>query len=487
MKRNIFTTVVSLTAMLGGVLPAVAQTTTPSNLQATIERAGITRSGDAAGFDMTLNWENLKLKKNQRLILRPVICSGTDTLQFTPIVLNGRTAAITYERNDEERIDGAVVYNTKQRPATAQYRARVPYKKWMDNSRIYLLEDHCGCGVTWPGDRDGLTPAAAIQPQKLGDMQIAFATPQAEAVKQRAESGSAYINFPVNQTVIRPEYHENEAELNKILNTIQVVKDDSHITIERITIHGYASPEGTFPSNAKLAEGRAETLTQYVAKLSNVDKKQFVTESTPEDWAGLTRYLQNSQLAEADDILKIIDSEADPDRRELLIRQRYPDVYKQLLADVYPRLRHSDYTVQYTVRPFTLDEARAYLQTHPSYLSLDEFNMVANSYAGQPSQQAEVWLQAAATFPEDATAQLNAACACLKSNHVEEAEFYLSRAGNSPQALNAQGIVAIKKGDLDSARQLLSKSAQQGCTEAKSNLSLLETYLHTQQQQQLDD
>jgi hypothetical protein len=25
---------------------------------------------------MTLNWENLKLKKNQRLILRPVICSG---------------------------------------------------------------------------------------------------------------------------------------------------------------------------------------------------------------------------------------------------------------------------------------------------------------------------------------------------------------------------------------------------------------------------
>ncbi len=41
---------------------------------------------------------------------------------------------------------------------------------------------------------------------------ISYITPQAEAVKHRAIEGSAFLDFPVNQIIIRPEYRRNTVE-----------------------------------------------------------------------------------------------------------------------------------------------------------------------------------------------------------------------------------------------------------------------------------
>lgn len=87
-----------------------------------------------------------------------------------------------------------------------------------------------------------------------------FVSPAVEAVKNRAEEGRAYLDFPVNQTKIYPEYRRNPSELEKIKATVDVVKNDANTQITEIDITGYASPEGRYASNARLAQGRAEAL-----------------------------------------------------------------------------------------------------------------------------------------------------------------------------------------------------------------------------------
>ncbi len=82
--------------------------------------------------------------------------------------------------------------------------------------------------------------------------------------------------------------------------------------------------------------------------------------STPEDWAGFRKFITNSALPQKEEILQMIDlDEKDMDAKEKRIARLVgPETYRFLLNECYPALRHSDYTVAYTVRGFNLDEAK---------------------------------------------------------------------------------------------------------------------------------
>jgi len=68
----------------------------------------------------------------------------------------------------------------------------------------------------------------------------------------------------VNRTEIKPDYRGNMTELIKITSTIDLVKNDPDVSITAVKIHGYASPEGSFANNKRLAEGRAKALAEYL-------------------------------------------------------------------------------------------------------------------------------------------------------------------------------------------------------------------------------
>jgi outer membrane protein OmpA-like peptidoglycan-associated protein len=473
--------------MLAQALPAQGEGTTRSLTEV---RAGVTRSGNAAGVDMTICLDSLHVKSGRRLILRPIICSASDTVQLTPIVINGRKAGITYRRNSEERIDGALVVKAKQQPREVAYSARTPYQPWMDNARVYVVEDQCGCGLTHAGDisdADCLGQLAHPVSTDLSKLQYNYVTPSVEAVKERSQAGTAYINFPVNQTVIYESYHENQRELGKILNSINLVKNDSHVDIERITIHGYASPEGSYSNNTRLAEGRAAAVAKYVAGIEQISEEKFTVRSTPEDWGGLIDSIRARNFLQSNQMLALINNEGDADLRDYKLREQFPEEYATLLQEVYPRLRHSNYKIEFAVKAFTLDEAREYMYTHPDYLSLDEYFQVANSYAKGSADRTKALQKAAAQFPDDESAQLNAAIASLESDDIAAAASYLQKAGDSWKAHNVRGIVAMHQGDYETARQEFSLAASQGDSDATYNLEMVKAILDTQSQQALDD
>ena len=301
--------------------------------------------------------------------------------------------------------------------------------------------------------------------------ELAYIEPQAEKEKSRHLSGQAYLSFIVNKTDIRRDYRNNAVELSKVEETINVVRKDPNTTITHIDIHGYASPEGSFANNKRLAEDRAQAFKDYVQQLIDLPANIFSVASTPEDWEGLVSKIENPA------ILAIAKSDAEPDAKERQLKQRYPSQWKQLLADVFPTLRHSDYRVSYTIRPFTVEEARDIIRTKPQQLSLNEMFLVANTYAPGSKDYDDVFETAVRMYPDDETANLNAAVIALRKDDLAAAGRYLAKAGDSAEAQNARGVLAAKQGRYAEAEAAFGQSE---IKEAKHNLEELQRFLNSQ-------
>jgi outer membrane protein OmpA-like peptidoglycan-associated protein len=309
--------------------------------------------------------------------------------------------------------------------------------------------------------------------------QLAYVTPQAEQEKSRQLSGKAFLDFVVNKTDIRPEYRGNAAELAKVLRTIDVVRQDSFTTITHISIHGYASPESPYQHNAYLAQARAEAFCHYVQSLIQLPAHIFSVASTPEDWQGLLTALDKmGTMDNIDAIRAIVTSNDEPDQKERQLKKQYPQQWRYLLDNIFPALRHSDYEVSYTVRPFTVDEAKRLIREKPQHLSLNEMFLVANTYEPGSQDFNDTFETAVRMYPDNETANLNAAVSALQRDDLITAARYLEKAGQSAEAFNARGILAVKQNRQEEAEQLFLQSS---CKAAQYNLNELRQYLESMQ------
>jgi outer membrane protein OmpA-like peptidoglycan-associated protein len=126
-------------------------------------------------------------------------------------------------------------------------------------------------------------PTSAVVVIHQPDFQLDYERPKAEAEKTRELNGQAFLDFVVNKTDIRRDYRRNATELAKVEQTINEVRQDSNTTITHIDIHGYASPEGSYQNNVRLAKGRAQAFKDYVQTLIDLPASIFTVTSTPED------------------------------------------------------------------------------------------------------------------------------------------------------------------------------------------------------------
>lgn len=429
-----------------------------------------------------LNLDNLKLKAEQQLVLTPMLVADGDTLALSPIVINGRSKQIRMERNGElasrrtDRRQPIVVRRKNGTQQSINYSQTVNRTRPIEAEQVQLLtaQDLCGCG-----DIENLESSliANVENPAAWTPAIAFVKPAAEARKQRAEKGEAYLSFRVNKTDIVVDLFDNSRELAKITKTIDLVREDKNVQITGINIHGFASPDGPYANNERLARERTASLKNYVANLYPINAKLFSSNSTPEDWDGFRRKVQQSNLANKEEIIKISNSSLAPDDKDKRIRQLYPHDYAVIMSDIYPRLRHSDYTVSYTVRPFSVEEAKQILKTRPQQLSLQEMFLVAQTMEPGSKEFNEVFDIAVRMFPDDPTANLNAACADIQRGDMESAERHLKRAGNSAEANNARGALAVARKNYKQAKQLFDEAATAGSAEAKANAKRIERIL----------
>lgn len=432
----------------------------------------ISRVRDSVHITFQINLDSIRLRSNRSLVLQPFF-KGEGESQWLPAVeVMGRKRYLYYLRNDLQTYAEApcrVVKAGKDMQHRLPYETTLPYEPWMENASLYLGEDECGCGQVIDTMQHPLAVAdIAWHPA------LVYIAPQVETVKSRQLSGHAYLDFPVNQTKIDPDYRRNPEELAKICATIDSVRSDNDVRIIRIHIKGYASPEGSYTSNARLAEGRTNALKQYIINRYALADTLFNIAFEPEDWEGFRQYVKTSNLPDKDQIMQLIEGDGDIDSKEHQIRARYPQSYRTLLEDCYPALRHSDYRIDYVIRGFNVDEAKQVIRTRPQNLSLQEMFAVAQTYQPGTPEFIEVFQIAVQYYPTDPVANLNAANALLEKGLAEQALPYLMKAGESPEAANSRGVAMRMLERYNDAAKWLHQASDAGLKEAQTNLSGLE-------------
>ena len=441
--------------------------------QMEVRNLAVSRQKDKLFVSLDLDVSALKVGTNREVVFAPILSKGEHLIELPVVMVAGRNRYYHHLRN-KSTVSLDKLYRSGERDVI-EYRLVMPYEKWMTNAALNISNTINGCcGAPILNDISLLENVLPEKNVMTFFPEYVYIRPKAEQKINQIE-GSAYIDFPVNRTEVYPEYRRNPQELKKILATIDAVREDSDTRILAISIKGYASPEGSYTNNIRLAKGRTATLKEYVRRQYHFPDSLFTTSYEPEDWEGLRRFVEGSHLTHRDEILRLIDSGMEPDAKDRKIKVNYRDDYAYLLREVYPGLRHSDYVVRYEVRAYTNpEEIKHLLRTQPQKLSLEEMYLVAQDMEPGSEEYNETFEIAVRMFPEDATANLNAANTAMRLGNLPLAEKYLEKSGYTSEAAYARGIHAALSSNYEVAETLLKEADRKGQEKAKEMLKRLE-------------
>ncbi|MBR1574275.1 MAG: DUF3868 domain-containing protein [Bacteroidales bacterium] len=475
MKKNIF---LSLSALFLCILGQAQQLTGFA-----AQEVELVREGDRLTVNMTLDVSQVRPYSNAAVVLIPTLYAADQAVTLKPIGVYSRGRYIALARAARQAEPFAAdeyKYLSKNAPEVLKYTDSVPYEDWMDGAALRIDGQVQGCCDKVKVAEQGALLATYTEPEpEIIEFipNYIYVQPDADVqAKERAISGEAFVIFKTGKTALDPEYLDNAAELEKIRATIDSVRNDNDITITRVMLRGYSSPDGKYANNEKFARERTEALKQYVSSLYPLSDDIWVTESVAENWEGLRAAVAASDaLGSQQKILDVIDSDLAPDRKEAKLKSGFPKDYKYLLKEVFPTLRRTDYKVNYTIRSYTTaEEVREIMATRPWNLSIEEFFLAAQDYEPGTPEFSRVFMTAARMYPDDEVANINAANSCMSAGNLGAAARYIDRLGDSAVAVYTKGIYRALKEDWTGALELFRAAQAQGLTEAFEARTLTE-------------
>ncbi len=151
-----------------------------------------------------------------------------------------------------------------------------------------------------------------------------------------------HIHYPINKTDVREDYMDNAENLQTIKNYIRYSP-----RIDSMVIYSYASPEGPYSFNKYLAEKRGISAKKYILQQipaeRNFDESLIILKPDAENWIGLKekvliQYMRNDR----DDVLRILDSDEEDERKKTLLKQLDGGrSWQYILKHIMPQLRYA--------------------------------------------------------------------------------------------------------------------------------------------------
>lgn len=449
-------------------------------------------SGDTLRLRFTVEARTGSLGRNEALHIVPIYASGEHQYPFRSVVLQDPLRHRYYLRETEllsreeynKRTENEQVTilarstEAKQEPIRFEGEMLLPADQIAEgvDNRLELyqfLEDCCNynplgtypVAITYPAKPEPkivLPPTAPnLQP---GDM--LFYRPDAEKVKLRAEHATVRIQFKVGKHDIVSSFGQNYLELAKVTRILQpIVETPDDIEVQKLTITGYASPEGDFNANLALSQRRADSFKSYLITMYGTlsGLSQFPAVGKGEDWAGLRKTVaESTYVPMKEDVLRLIDSYSIEGGREARLMQLGGgSVYKYLLENLYPPLRRMDMEVSYKVRNFKPEEVESVYDRRPQDLSQEEIYEVAQRRNKDGVAHAEFGREydtAARFYPEDKIANLNASSAALVRRDLAQAWQYLCHISDAPEAATNMGLYYWLSGKYGMAARYFEKA-----------------------------
>lgn len=286
------------------------------------------------------------------------------------------------------------------------------------------------------------------------------------------ETGEAQILYLINSSTVRPAQLKSD-EIKAFQEFLKNVKADERREIVGTDIIAYASPDGKEDLNTKLSGKRAESATKaFNTKINN--KKVGVetsinSVSISEDWDGFKDLVRNSDIADKDLILRVLEMYSDPIVREREIKNM-SQVFTILAKEILPQLRRARFIANIEFTNYSDEELVALVNDNIEILD-EEALLHAATLIKDNDTKVKVYSQAANKFNSD-RANVNLAVTLLKQGKDAEASNALAKVSNKDAYYyNTLGVVALRKGD-DAAAVAAFK--QSSLKEAQYNLAVVD-------------
>ena len=320
----------------------------------------------------------------------------------------------------------------------------------------------------------GTNCTAALVHRTVADANKAIAPDNFQRVISQKQA--ATIKFLIGQANLRGS-ELNSSNIKDFINTLRNIKsDEQSLVLNNVDVSAYASPDGGYNFNERLAERRGNVSESYVkeqlkkTKLdTNVDMKY-----TAEDWEGFQELVSQSNLQDKDLILRVLSMYQDPEQREREIRN-VATVYTELATAVLPELRRARMTINYDVIGRSDEQIMNVYQSEPSLLSVEELLYASQLLADNDTQREAMLKKTIDIYPNDYRAYNNLAALAMQKGDNDTAQNFLrqSLAHNSsaPEANVNLGLMALEAGNVKDAEVYLAKgTGANNINEALGNL-----------------
>lgn len=293
----------------------------------------------------------------------------------------------------------------------------------------------------------------------------------------KAKKQEANIKFLINQANLRKSELKNNSvgEFVKLLKEIN--KDREGLNLQNVEIQAYASPEGGFKFNDKLANKRQNVSEKYVRKemKSAGVEGNLDAHYTAQDWEGFQQLVQASNIQDKDVILRVLSMYKDPQEREQQIRNM-SEGFRELADAILPELRRSRLIIHYETIGRNDEQIKAQYNEDAAKLSADELLYYA-TLEEDAAKKEEIYAKTAQLYTNDYRPLNNLAVMAFNRGDEVKAKELLAQAitksNNAAEANATLGLIALKNGNVAEAENLIAKAADANAlNEALGNLSI---------------
>ena len=323
---------------------------------------------------------------------------------------------------------------------------------------------------------EGIIATSELYKNTLKSAQAAVAPDAFQRIN--AQKQEANIKFLIQQATLRQSELKNNSvqEFVKLLE--QINNDREGLNLKDVEVSAYASPDGGYDLNDKLAAQRQQATEKYVqqqlkkAKLTDasVDAKY-----TAEDWDGFQELVKASNIQDKDVILRVLSMYKDPQEREQQIKN-ISSAFRELADGILPQLRRSRMIINYETVGRSDEQIQQQLKADPKQLSVEEM-LYAATLVDSKNAKEDIYKATSEVYPNDARAYNNIASMEYAAGNLDAAQKYIEQAqkanGSLPEAAANLGLIALCKGDIQRAENYIAKATgANGLAEVLGNLNL---------------
>ena len=368
-------------------------------------------------------------------------------------------------------------------------RSTVPYNDDMQKSELWMTFK------AYKGKKEIQIPAVKVADGVIATSELYKKTLLSDGGCQavdsfqrvKAQKQEANIKFLVNQANLR----KSELKSNSVTEFVEMLKkinaDREGFNLSNVEVQAYASPEGGFKFNDKLAGKRQNVSEKYVKDQLKKTKMNANIDAhyTAQDWDGFQRLVQASNLQDKDVILRVLSMYKDPEEREQQIRNMSA-AFRELADGILPELRRSRLIINYETIGRSDDQIKEQYNADAAKLSADELLYFASLQDTQADQE-KVYKKTAELYDKDYRAYNNLATIALSKGDKAAAASYLAKAlaldANSAESNANKGLMSLATGNMAEAEAAIAKGATSETTAyAQGVLSLAKgNYAQAQQ------